>query len=945
MDTFWILGLVALAGFLLVGVPIIALSSRNQALQTRALIEPLTGQIARLQQQIDALKALLVASEKPSPEADSAVTATPRSRAAARQKSSGAKISENLPTATASTALPPPIPAAMMPTGALPPPLPPGLATASFPSPKGKDYEELIGTRWAIWVGGLALALGSLFLVRYTIEAGYFGPSARLLMAAAFSTFLLAAGEMLRRGALLPRRLAELPVEHAPLALTAAGIVGLFGTVYAAYAVYDFIPQSVTFILLGLIGLAAMAAALLHGQALAGIGLVASFATPVLIGGESSSRWPLVIFLLAVTAAAMAVQSRLRTFWLGWAVIIGVALWTGLLILGQGSMPVAELAFMLAALAVFALGFCWYRLDQTPMEEPRAVIALSGLAAAMGLSFVFQAGEPGLFAVFAILAVLIIAATAVFSGRAALAMVAAGLLPLGMILTWPSPDGVNLPVSRVVNGALLIVTTPPSAPGFLGIFSAAAAILLGGLPLALFLRRVAARLPHLPHGLMAVAITAGLSAPLLVLAWALRDKGLVQNWPAAGILALLCGLLAATTMQLLKRGDDELAQTGAGGYGAGTALALGLAIALALPGLWMAVGFAAAALFTAMLSDRHPLPMLRRTTAAFATTALLRAITAPVYQPEAAWPVLNSYLVAYGLPAVLLAGAAYVLSRRMNERNVTVTGAMAALMAALFTAYEIRHAFHGAELFDRLRFGLGESGLYVLACLLPCLVLFGLRGRFSALSDATFKRLVGGISTVGLVLAVILILGLANPWLGVLMSGPPVVDSAFVGMLLPAMAMGVLAYLGRTRPHLLATVIADANRILAIALGYLYILAQTRRFFTGTARFATTAVGDVEQYAYSAVTLAFGVALLAIGFRLGSRPTRLASAVFVTLAVLKVFLLDMAELTGLLRALSFIGLGGVLIGIGLAYQRLLFDHKARPEASTDGSLAPDKPPG
>ncbi|WP_292544933.1 DUF2339 domain-containing protein, partial [Mesorhizobium sp.] len=40
-------------------------------------------------------------------------------------------------------------------------------------------------------------------------------------------------------------------------------------------------------------------------------------------------------------------------------------------------------------------------------------------------------------------------------------------------------------------------------------------------------------------------------------------------------------------------------------------------------------------------------------------------------------------------------------------------------------------------------------------------------------------------------------------------------------------------------------------------------------------------------------------------------------------AVMKVFLFDMSELEGVLRALSFIGLGAVLIGIGLFYQRLL----------------------
>jgi uncharacterized membrane protein len=160
----------------------------------------------------------------------------------------------------------------------------------------------------------------------------------------------------------------------------------------------------------------------------------------------------------------------------------------------------------------------------------------------------------------------------------------------------------------------------------------------------------------------------------------------------------------------------------------------------------------------------------------------------------------------------------------------------------------------------------------------------------------------------------------------------------------------VLAYFGRTQPAWFVARLTTANRVLAIGLGYLFVIAQTRLAFVGQERFIRAYTGQAEQYAYSAVTLLFGVALLAIGFRLGSRPTRMASAVFVTLAVLKVFLFDMAELEGLLRALSFIGLGGVLIGIGLAYQRLLFDQKRKEGSPVEQSfappsLAPEKPGG
>jgi uncharacterized membrane protein len=51
---------------------------------------------------------------------------------------------------------------------------------------------------------------------------------------------------------------------------------------------------------------------------------------------------------------------------------------------------------------------------------------------------------------------------------------------------------------------------------------------------------------------------------------------------------------------------------------------------------------------------------------------------------------------------------------------------------------------------------------------------------------------------------------------------------------------------------------------------------------------------------------------------------RLASALFVLASVAKVFVFDLAWLEGILRAASVLGLGAVLMGIGFAYQKLLF---------------------
>jgi uncharacterized membrane protein len=80
--------------------------------------------------------------------------------------------------------------------------------------------------------------------------------------------------------------------------------------------------------------------------------------------------------------------------------------------------------------------------------------------------------------------------------------------------------------------------------------------------------------------------------------------------------------------------------------------------------------------------------------------------------------------------------------------------------------------------------------------------------------------------------------------------------------------------------------------------------------------------------------------LLATGIWLRSRPVRFASAAVTILTVLKVFLVDMSNLTGIYQALSFIGLGIVLLGIGWFYQRLLFPPTARPASSATVRAGP-----
>jgi uncharacterized membrane protein len=184
---------------------------------------------------------------------------------------------------------------------------------------------------------------------------------------------------------------------------------------------------------------------------------------------------------------------------------------------------------------------------------------------------------------------------------------------------------------------------------------------------------------------------------------------------------------------------------------------------------------------------------------------------------------------------------------------------------------------------------------------------------------------VGAILIAALTLFTTVIgLGLVgNPMLWSYRVGGPFFNLILLGYGLPALLAGALALLVRGhRPPGYGACAA----VVAVALAVAYLTLEVRTLYHGPVLTAG-ATTNAEQYTYSAVWLAFGVALLAAGIVLRSQAVRFASAAVVLLTVLKVFLVDMSGLEGIWKPLSLIGLGVVLLGMGWFYQRLLFPRR------------------
>jgi uncharacterized membrane protein len=797
----------------------------------------------------------------------------------------------------------------------MPPPLP----------PSEPGFEERIGTRWVVWVGGLTLALGGFFMVRYSIDAGLLGPGVRTLLGGAFALALLAAGEWTRRKESISG-IDALPIANIPAILTAAGTAVAFATVYAAYALYEFLAPATAFILLGLVALGTLAAALLHGPALAGLGIAAAFVTPILVSSEKPDFWALYIYLAIVTAAAFGL-ARIRLWrWLAVTTIAFALLWTlpclqcGPSMVGPHAFHVIS-GFVLAALLVVC-GFMF----GPPAEEGRIEPISSGSLAAylLGATTIVLASfhaDAAIVVFAALVAGILVVAWRAPAATGAIA--AASVFVFVVFAEWAvrgNPDMLVLP------GGPLSGVGPGATDSSVSLHLTAAAIFAAGFGAAGFLaqgRSVSATIP-------VVWSAAAVFTPLaLLIALYARIAHLDRSIPFAILAVILAAAYAAAAEVLNRRDHRPGLPISVALFATGALAALALALTFAFEKGWLTIAMALMSMGTAWISMQRPIPFLRWLSAILAGIVVLRIGYEPRIVGDAVGttPIFNWLLWGYGIPAASFWTASVWLRRRGDDAPLRMVESAAILFTVLLAFMEIRHAVNGGDVY-RDTAGLTETALQVCVALAMAIGLERLRIRTGSI-----------VHNVGAVLLTVFaglvglfgLLFLDNPAIWPISIEGEFINPVLLGYAMPAVLALLLSYAVAGRRHArYANSIAAAALILALS----YVTLEIRRLYHGPI-LTSGATGDAEQYTYSIAWLAFGVALLGIGIVFNSQRARLASAVVIALTIVKAFLIDMSTLTGVYRALSFMCLGLVLVAIGWLYQRILFRRQA--PAPSDGA--------
>jgi uncharacterized membrane protein len=817
--------------------------------------------------------------------------------------------------------------AAVPPTqSAAPPPLPDTPPAA----PPGPGFEERIGTRWVVWVGGLTLALGGFFMVRYSIDAGLLGPGVRTLLGGAFALALLAAGEWTRRRESISTTEA-LPIANIPAILSAAGTAVAFATAYAAYALYGFLAPATAFILLGMVALGTLAAALLHGPALAGLGIAAAFATPVLVSSEKPDFWALYIYLAIVTAAAFGL-ARIRLWrWLAITTIAFALLWTLPCLQCDPSMVAPHAFHVIAGFILSALLVVCGFMFGPPADESRIEPISSGSLAAylLGATMIVLMSFHADAAIIAFAA--LVAGTLLVAWRASAATGAIGAAALLVFVVFAEWAVRGNPDMLVLPGGPLPGIGPSATDGSVSLHLVTAAIFAVGFGAAGFLAQGRSASAIVPVVWSAAAVFTPLA---LLIALYARIAHLDRSIPFAILAVVLAAAYGIATEILTKRDNRPGLPISIALFATGALGALALALTFALEKGWLTVALALMSLGTAWISMQRPIPFLRSLAAILAGIVVLRIGYEPRIVGDAVGttPIFNWLLWGYGIPAASFWTASIFLRRRGDDAPLRTVESAAILFTVLLAFMEIRHAVNGGDVY-RDTAGLIETALQVCVALAMAIGLERLRIRTGSIVhnvSAVLLTVFAGLA------AVFGLLFLDNPAIWPINIGGEFINSILLGYAMPAVLALLLSYAmaGRRRAGYANTIAAGA-----LVLALTYVTLEIRRLYHGPV-LTSGGTSGAEQYSYSIAWLTFGVALLGIGIVFNSQRARLASAAVIALTIVKAFLIDMSTLTGVYRALSFMCLGLVLVAIGWLYQRILFRRQAPPP---DGATVPAQP--
>ena len=771
------------------------------------------------------------------------------------------------------------------------------------------DLSALLGARALAWSGGAVTLLGIVFFFVLASERGWIGHGARVFLGAVASGALVGAGVWLRR------RHGD---TYASVSAAGAGIAGFYATLLAAAALYHLVSSPVALGAAACIAALAAAVALAwRSETLAAMGLVGAMLVPIPVELQAGHLSAVAtVFTVLVLAAATVVAGRFD--------------WRGLLVASVVSTAPQALALVIdhhahatliatAVWLIYGSGALWMTLRTRLSYLPVWLLGFSAAFGGWSAGWLFHGHAQGI----------------------ALLVVAAAYATVSVLVWLRDRDtasvlwAISLTIAAVGAASLTSGTT-------LTVVWAAEAAMLGWLA-----RRISEprfQLAALGWLLLAFIHGLGIDAPPSTLF--VENGDAWRSVPSVVALAIGAGLVGLSAFTWEPRAEGILSR---------------------------------------ILSDlRSAQPWLRRGGLALGATSALYAASLTVVELPAAWDwghvavtglwttvavllactrLRRTSLVTIAASVVLV--AAYDLPNLADTPRAWAFAIVAAGMLAVIVLHELGSRSRTVGV-DAL-VGLGVSVLYASVAAIQLLedrqlglALIGIACVYGFVGVGVLRRRRGLASALG-----IAALALAAPATWLVLDGTWVVLSWAVGaaaLVLLArfeerLNWGALAYLGLALVHtlvfeaqpsdafvahrhpgggapavllvltagvLIARKWVLARRVLSWVCGALGLYGATLVILE-TSEAIGGGIDTAFQRGHTAVSSLWGVvglALLIGGLKRTRRELQIGGFALFGVALAKLFVYDLAFLSSLARAFSFIAVGALLVVAGFFYQRL-----------------------
>jgi uncharacterized membrane protein len=810
----------------------------------------------------------------------------------------------------------PPIKPPVEPAGVEPPPAAPTAPEAAPPSAAPRAPGPLgragawLAANWFYAVSAVSLGLAGVFLLQYGIETGLLTPPMRVLAALALGAALIAAGEVIRRRS---GDTEDSATAFLPSTFSAAGIVVLYAAVLAARALYGLIGAEVTFAALVAVSATALVFGWFYGPFLAAAGLSGAAAAPFLVGGSAESALPFYLYYALLGAVGLAIDALRRWGWVS-VLALGLAYTLGATVLFQGGEVEGFVGLLLwLALAAVALP----RLEPVPRHPGWTIAESLRRAPLPGETGVIAPTRIAAGAVAATAALLLPVALASAPAEAMLALVALAALALALILWTAEARGLAdlwaLPAAAILGllpalailGAPLFrefagfdVTNPELVP------PRSVTVLLalaGAVSAAAAWRSAAGPWPVLWSAAAATVATS--AAVAFEVFWA--PAAILGAWPWAGHVIALAALMTLFA-ERFGRADGPGSRAAYPALAALTLIALALFILLSEAALTVALAVLVVA--AAALDRRFGLSQMRWFHLAAVATLGWRLILDPGLAAYLEDAPLAEVLLAFGAALAGLAAAGALLpagrapTRALLESALWAYGGVFATVLLWRAILALRPA---GEVQTVTHWSAALLGLTWAALALAQLFRLRRAPELRALRVA----LALGYGVLALA-AFGLSLGPLNPVFGFggRILGMQPADTLSVGYALPGLAAATLAARARWLPR---------RRLAGWAAGLflaVWAFLEIRWFWQGDG-IASGRFSQPEITSYTGALLLTGAGLLSQALARRSVGLRRLAVAVIAVTVAKVFLIDAAGLSGLLRVFSFLALGLALAGL------------------------------